>query len=88
MNNTIKRLDLGRQVYVTQSGWRTFSAYFSNPICSLETISLPNNNIGDEGATSLGEYMTVNDSLKLKSIDISSSVNLSHQKDGMGFQDA
>jgi Ran GTPase-activating protein (RanGAP) involved in mRNA processing and transport len=71
-NNTMVVLHLGRQDRVTPRGWRTFSAYLSNPICSLQTIDLTNNDIGDEGAASLGESMAVNTSLKMKCMDISS----------------
>jgi Leucine-rich repeat (LRR) protein len=70
-NNTMVMLYLAGQDRVTPRGWCTFSAYLRNPICSLETIVLACNNIGDEGAASLGESMAVNTALKMKCINIS-----------------
>ena len=71
-NNTLKELDLSCLRLVTPIGWQTFSAdYMSNPICSVEKIDLSGNNIGEEGADSLGTSMTVNNMLQLRSLNVS-----------------
>jgi Ran GTPase-activating protein (RanGAP) involved in mRNA processing and transport len=72
MNSTIVMLNLGCQEQVTPRGWQTFSTFLSNPNCSLASIDLNRNKIGDEGAASLGESMALNTALKIKGMDISS----------------
>ena len=68
-NSTMKELDLGSQKSVTPTGWCTFSSILlSNPNCSLTTINLADNLIGDEGAISLGNSMLTTGHLKRKGV--------------------
>ena len=67
--NSMKELDLGSQKLVNPTGWCTFSSILlSNPNCSLTTINLADNLIGDEGAISLGNSMLTTGHLKRKSV--------------------
>lgn len=67
-NSSVKVLELTYQLRVTPKGWCTFLAYLSNPMCSLETIDLSCNKLGDEGAIALGKFITVDKIFKLKNI--------------------
>lgn len=67
VNKTVKDLSLRYNPRITPQGWSTFSLSLSNPNCSLESLDLSvENQIGDEGAISLGNAMDSNKSLKLK----------------------
>ncbi|KAL7428817.1 hypothetical protein ACHAXH_004479 [Discostella pseudostelligera] len=71
VNKTVKDFSLRYNPRITPQGWSTFSLYLSNPNCSLETLDLSvENQIGDEGAISLGNAMDSNKSLKLKCPDL------------------
>ncbi|KAL7426459.1 hypothetical protein ACHAXH_000989 [Discostella pseudostelligera] len=76
-NRTIKVLDLGHNNLIASNGWRDFSAYLTNPICSVVEIVLRENNIGDEGVISIGNSFASNQVLKLKSLDLSSCTSIS-----------
>lgn len=68
--STVKVLRLAHLRSTTPKGWKTFSAYLSNPSCSVETLDLSGNNIGDGGYVALGNAMAKNKKLKLKSLNL------------------
>lgn len=62
-NNAMKELDLMGQKLVTSIGWSKFTIVLSSSRCSLLKLKLGENNIGDEGATSIGESLVINTTL-------------------------
>jgi Ran GTPase-activating protein (RanGAP) involved in mRNA processing and transport len=62
--NSLNILDLRYQRHTTSGGWIVFSTLLSNPECSLETICLSLNKIGDVGSKSLGNSLAINHTLK------------------------
>ena len=68
VNSAIKALEIhGRNV--TSTGWRIFSSVICSPICSLESLTLPGNNLDDEGISIIGD--SVEKSKTLKSLNLS-----------------
>lgn len=59
-NNTIEWLNLSRLKLVTPSGWSSFLTVFSSSLCCVKQLILSMNDIGDDGATSLGNSLAVN----------------------------
>ena len=64
INNTVRYLDISGQELVTTQCWCTFTRFLSSSDCSVESLFLGDNNIGDAGITSLGESLSVNKTLK------------------------
>lgn len=53
-NSTLIELGLADQKLVTPFGWRSLSYVFSRRNCSLTTINLSRNNVGDDGVIAIG----------------------------------
>ena len=71
MRNTIKILHIGFLARVTPIGWRSFfSTYLANSKCSLRTIDLSDNNIGDDGLICLGQYIASNMNSTLTGLEL------------------
>ncbi|KAL3761205.1 hypothetical protein ACHAWU_000300 [Discostella pseudostelligera] len=63
-NRTVRYLDLTGQELVTTPAWCAFADFLSNCECSIESLFLGDNNIGNEGAISLGKSLANNKTLK------------------------
>ena len=72
-NSTIKVLKLAGQLYTNPWGWKFFSAYLSDPRCSVETLDLSGNYIDNEVSIALGNAMANSKKLKLKSLNLDES---------------
>ena len=56
---------------ITATGWHRFSALLQNPSCSLEKLLLEATAMDEAGATSLGNALSVNDTVKHLSLQCS-----------------
>ena len=56
-HQSMKLINLDRQPCVTAAGWGVFFDMFANSVCSLERILMRQNNVGDDGAISLGKSL-------------------------------
>lgn len=72
-NNTIKVLHLHFSSLVTSLGWSKLSAYLSNSECSLQKLVLTARDIAYQGASSLVNSLTLNNTLKCLELDIRAS---------------
>ena len=65
-NTTLKKLNLERALYcISRAGWGAFSAYLSNPNCSLQELNISENEIDNEGLLLLTEGMSQNSSVRI-----------------------
>ena len=56
-HQSMKLINLYRHPCVTAAGWGVFFDMFANSVCSLERILMRQNNVGDDGAISLGKSL-------------------------------
>ena len=73
-NNSIRLIQIERQKFVTTSGWGVFFDLFSNSACSVEKIHACHNEIGDDGAISLGDSFVTNSRIKRLNLNSSRSI--------------
>ena len=74
INTSIKSISISNQRFVTASGWSVFFAFFSNSVCSVERVDAFKNDIGDDGAVSLGDLLATNRSIKKLDLSCSRSI--------------
>eukprot|EP00579_Thalassiosira_antarctica_P013627 CAMPEP_0201938610 /NCGR_PEP_ID=MMETSP0903-20130614/41659_1 /ASSEMBLY_ACC=CAM_ASM_000552 /TAXON_ID=420261 /ORGANISM="Thalassiosira antarctica, Strain CCMP982" /LENGTH=652 /DNA_ID=CAMNT_0048479899 /DNA_START=124 /DNA_END=2079 /DNA_ORIENTATION=+ len=63
-NSTLKELDLSKNPFITEIGWRTIFVTLKNPVCILEKLFLQENRINDAAGDSLADFLTNNSTLK------------------------
>lgn len=68
-NCSLKSLDLGHCSLITLSGWTEISTAFSNPGCTLESLSLRHSHIGEDVATILANSLGNNATLNILNIE-------------------
>lgn len=68
-NDTLKSLSIGNQRLLTNAGWKMFTSFLSNPMCSLEKIVLEEEKLDCQRATSLANSLTKNKTLKCLDFD-------------------
>ena len=66
---------------ITATGWHRFSALLQNPSCSLEKLLLEATAMDEAGATSLGNALSVNNTVKHVSLKCSSSIKSAGWRD-------
>jgi hypothetical protein len=68
-SNFIKCVNLGSQAKVTSAGWQSFfQTVLADPNCTLESIGLGGNNLGDAGVIALGNALIVNNRVKFVNV--------------------
>jgi len=74
--NKLKELNLGTNQYqsITIKGWKTLSTLLEMPGCSLETLCIYHNNIGDEGALVFANALKNNSTLKTLDLTAEGSI--------------
>ncbi|KAL7430711.1 hypothetical protein ACHAXH_003973, partial [Discostella pseudostelligera] len=75
-NNSVKSLELARMPTVTVTGWETFYAVFSHPMCTIEKLWLDEIELDDECVTNLGEALADNTSVKCLDLSRNRSITL------------
>lgn len=74
-NKSLQKLDLAETGDLSGSGCVSLSTVLSHPMCSLEDLSLKDNEIGDEGMICLGSALAINKTLRR--LDLSNNDEIS-----------
>jgi hypothetical protein len=67
-NNTLKKLTIVKQKFVTPIGWCVFSAYLSNSKCSFDKVCFHKDLVDDAVLISLGHSVSINKNVNRVSI--------------------
>ncbi len=77
---SLTSLSIGGNAYLTTTGWKRFSAFLSNPTCSLEKLILQEAFAGVENVaacTLIGESIATNNTLKYLDFGYNQNIGLS-----------